>query len=188
LRERIFEPLKMADTSFSVPPASLARLATGYADNGVDVYDAVADSKWRQPPAFPSGAGGLVSTVPDYLAFGEMMLRQGKYEGGRLLSRTSVEMMTTDQLTAEQKQESGAFAPYFVNHGWGLGMSVVTRRAGFGEPAGRFGWNGGLGSVWYADPSEDLDMILMTGCAKFVFVPPDIYRDFWTLAYQAIDD
>jgi CubicO group peptidase (beta-lactamase class C family) len=188
LRERIFEPLKMADTGFSVPAASLARLATGYHDNGVDVYDAVADSKWRQSPAFPSGAGGLVSTVQDYLAFGEMMLRQGKYDGGRLLSRASIEMMTTDQLTPEQKQESGPFADYFANHGWGLGMSVVTKRDGLGEPAGRFGWNGGLGSVWYADPSEGLDMILMTGCAKFVFTPPNIYRDFWTLAYQAIDD
>ncbi|HEV2257584.1 MAG TPA: serine hydrolase, partial [Streptosporangiaceae bacterium] len=59
---------------------------------------------------------------------------------------------------------------------------------GLAEPAGRFGWNGGLGAVWYADPREDLDMILMTGCAKFVFTPPNIYRDFWTLAYQAIDD
>ena len=188
LHERIFEPLKMADTGFSVPPANLARLATGYHDNGVDVYDAVADSMWRRPPAFPSGAGGLVSTVPDYLAFGEMMLRQGRYDGGRLLSRASVEMMTEDQLTSGQKQESGPFAPYLVNHGWGLGMSVVTKRDGFAEPVGRFGWNGGLGSIWYADPGEDLDMILMTGCAKFVFTPPDIYRDFWTLAYGAIDD
>jgi CubicO group peptidase (beta-lactamase class C family) len=188
LGERIFEPLKMADTGFSVPATSLARLATGYHDNGVDVYDAVADSMWRQPPAFPSGAGGLVSTVQDYLAFGEMMLRQGRYDGGRLLSRTSVEMMTTDQLTSEQKQQAGPFAPYLVNHGWGFGMSVVTKRDGFAEPVGRFGWNGGLGSVWYADPSENLDMILMTGCAKFVFTPPEIYRDFWTLAYAAIDD
>src|ERR1700683_1533326 len=57
LRERIFEPLKMADTRLSLPAASLARLATGYHDNGVDVYDAAAGSKWRQPPAFPSGAG-----------------------------------------------------------------------------------------------------------------------------------
>ena len=188
LRERIFEPLKMADTGFSVPAASLSRLATGYHDNGVDVYDAVADSKWRQPPAFPSGAGGLVSTVQDYLAFGEMMLRQGKYDGGRLLSRASVEVMTTDQLTPEQKQASGPFAGYFANHGWGLGMSVVTKRDGLGEPVGRFGWNGGLGSVWYADPGEDMVTILMTGSAKFVLTPPDIYRDFWTLAYQAIDD
>jgi CubicO group peptidase (beta-lactamase class C family) len=188
LRERIFEPLKMADTGFSVPAASLARLATGYQDNGVDVYDAVADSKWRQPPAFPSGAGGLVSTVQDYLAFGEMMLRRGEHDGGRLLSRASVEVMTTDQLTPEQKQASGPFAGYFANHGWGLGMSVVTRRDGLGEPVGRFGWNGGLGSVWYADPGEDMVTILMTGCAKFVLTPPNIYRDFWTLAYQAIDD
>ncbi len=188
LRQRIFEPLKMADTSFSVPPASLARLATGYLDNGVDVYDAVADSKWRQPPAFPSGAGGLVSTVTDYLSFGEMMLRQGRRDGGRLLSRPSLEVMTTDQLTPSQKQASGPFAGYFANHGWGLGMSVVTERDGLGEPVGRFGWNGGLGSVWYADPSEDLVTILMTGCAKFTLTPPNLYRDFWTLAYQAIDD
>jgi CubicO group peptidase (beta-lactamase class C family) len=188
LRERIFEPLKMADTGFSVPAAKVARLATGYLDNGVDVYDAVADSKWRQPPAFPSGAGGLVCTVEDYLAFGEMMLRKGKCDGGRLLSRPSVEVMTTDQLTPEQKQASGPFAGYFASHGWGLGMSVVTERDGLGEPVGRFGWNGGLGSVWYADPSEDMVTVLMTGAAKFVLHIPDIYRDFWTLAYQAIDD
>jgi CubicO group peptidase (beta-lactamase class C family) len=188
LRERIFEPLKMADTGFSVPAASLSRLATGYSDNGVDIYDGVADSKWRQPPAFPSGAGGLVSTVQDYLAFGEMILHQGRYGGGRLLSRASVEMMTTDQLTTEQKHGAGPFGPYFDGHGWGFGLSVATKRGGLGEPAGRFGWNGGLGSIWYADPGEDIDMILMTGCAKFVFTPPDIYQDFWTLAYQAIDD
>ena len=140
LRERIFEPLGMADTGFSVPAASLSRLATGVADNGVDVYDAVADSKWRKPPAFPSGAGGLVSTVQDYLAFGEMILRQGRYDGGRLLSRASVEMMTSDQLTAEQKRECGPWAPYFTDHGWGFGMSVATKRQDLGDrPAGSAG-------------------------------------------------
>ncbi|HXL94450.1 MAG TPA: serine hydrolase domain-containing protein [Streptosporangiaceae bacterium] len=188
LRERILEPLKMADTGFSVPAANLSRLATGYADNGVDVYDAVADSKWRQPPAFPSGAGGMVSTIQDYLAFSQMMLREGRYDGGRLLCRDSVEMMTTDQLTPAQKQEAGAFTPYFATHGWGFGMSVATKREGLGEPAGRYGWNGGLGSVWYADPAEDMVTILLTGSAKFVFNPPNIYRDFWTLAAQSIDD
>jgi CubicO group peptidase (beta-lactamase class C family) len=188
LRERIFEPLRMTDTGFSVPAASLSRLATGVADNGVDVYDAVADSKWRKPPAFPSGAGGLVSTVQDYLAFGEMILHEGRYDGGRLLSRASVEMMTSDQLTAEQKRECGPWAPYFADHGWGFGMSVAGKRQDLGEPAGRFGWNGALGSVWYADRTEDFDLILMTGSAKFVFTPPPIYRDFWTLAYSAIDD
>jgi CubicO group peptidase (beta-lactamase class C family) len=188
LRERILEPLKMADTGFSVPAANLSRLATGYADNGVDIYDAVADSKWRQQPAFPSGAGGMVSTIQDYLAFSQMMLREGKYDGGRLLCRDSVEMMTTDQLTPAQKQGAGPFSPYFATHGWGFGMSVATKRDGLGEPAGRYGWNGGLGSIWYADPAEDMATILLTGAAKFVFNPPNIYRDFWTLAAQAIDD
>ena len=188
LRERIFEPLKMADTGFSVPAASLYRLATGVADNGSDVYDAVADSMWRKPPAFPSGAGGLVSTVQDYLTFGEMILHEGRYDGGRLLSRASVTMMTSDQLTAEQKRECGPWAPYFTNHGWGFGMSVATERADLGEPAGRFGWHGALGSVWYADRGEDIDLVLMTGCAKNIFTPPPIYRDFWNLAYSAIDD
>jgi CubicO group peptidase (beta-lactamase class C family) len=188
LRERIFEPLRMADTGFSVPAASLSRLVTGVHDNGVDVYDTAAESRWRKPPAFGSGAGGLVSTVPDYLAFGEMILHEGRYDGGRLLSPASVEMMTSDQLTAEQKRESGLWAPYFSDHGWGFGMSVATKRQDLGEPAGRFGWNGALGAVWYADPSEDFDLILMTGSAKNVFTPPPIYRDFWTLAYSAIDD
>jgi CubicO group peptidase (beta-lactamase class C family) len=188
LRERIFEPLRMTDTGFSVPEESVSRLATGVTDNGVDVYDSVADSRWRKPPAFPSGAGGLVSTARDYLAFGEMILHEGRYDGGRLLSRASVEMMTSDQLTAEQKRECGAWAPYFTDHGWGFGMSVATKRQDLGEPAGRFGWNGALGGVWYADPGEDLDLLLLTGCAKNVFTPPPIYRDFWTLAYSAIDD
>jgi CubicO group peptidase (beta-lactamase class C family) len=188
LRERIFEPLKMSDTGFSVPAASLSRLVTGVDDNGVDVYDAVADSKWRTPRAFPSGGGGLVSTVQDYLTFGEMILRDGRYDGGRLLSRASVEMMTSDQLTTEQKRECGPWAPYFTNHGWGFGMSVATERQDLGEPAGRFGWHGALGSTWYADRREDLDLILMTGCAKNIFIPPPFYRDFWTLAYSAIDD
>jgi CubicO group peptidase (beta-lactamase class C family) len=192
LRERIFEPLGMTDTDFSVPAAKLGRLATGYQDGArvgeFEVYDPADASQWSSPPAFPSGAGGLVSTVRDYLAFGRMMVNYGKYDGGRMLSRASVEIMTSDHLTPEQKAASGPFAPYFENHGWGFGVSVSTRRDDIGEPVGRFGWNGGLGSVWYADPHEDLVTILMTGCAKVTLIPPPLYRDFWTLAYQAIDD
>jgi CubicO group peptidase (beta-lactamase class C family) len=193
LRDRILGPLGMSDTAFSVPAAKLGRLATGYADGpqagAFNVYDAGGTaSQWSSPPRFPSGAGGLVSTVADYIAFGQMMVRYGKHQGGRILSRPSVELMTADQLAPGQKANSGAFAGYFDNHGWGLGMSVSTRRDDIGEPVGRFGWNGGLGSVWYADPREDLVTILMTGCAKVTLSPPAIYRDFWTLAYQAIDD
>src|SRR6266700_8169801 len=132
LRERIFEPLGMKDTGFSVPSHKLDRLATSYWTNFVsgkiEVYDDAKGSQWSRPPAFPSGAGGLVSTIDDYLAFGQMMLNQGKHGSERILSRLSVETMTTDQLTPEHKALSGLVAGYSDSHGWGFGMSVVTKR------------------------------------------------------------
>lgn len=192
LRERVFGPLGMTDTAFSVPVAKLGRLATGYQDGDrigeFGIYDPVGNSQWSSPPDFPSGGGGLVSSVGDYLAFGQMMLNYGRHGVDRLLSRRSVELMTSDHLTPQQKAASGPFVGYFAKHGWGFGMSVSTRDDDVGEPVGRFGWNGGLGSAWYADPKEDMTTILMTGCAKASLNPPPLYRDFWTLAYQAIDD
>jgi CubicO group peptidase (beta-lactamase class C family) len=96
--------------------------------------------------------------------------------------------MTTDQLTPEQKAASGLVDGYFDNHGWGLGMSVVTRRFDPTEPVGKFGWDGGLGTSWYTDPSEEMVGILMTQVAWTSPDPPSVRQDFWTSAYQAIDD
>jgi CubicO group peptidase (beta-lactamase class C family) len=192
LRERVFEPLGMKDTGFSVPAAKLDRLATSYwihpATGALDLYDVPEGGQWSRPPAFPSGGGGLVSTVDDYLAFGRMMLNRGTHGSERILSRASVETMTTDQLTAEQKAVSGLVAGYFDSHGWGFGVSVVTRREDLADYIGRFGWDGGLGTSWRSDPQEDLVGILMTQRAWTSPNPPDVCRDFWTLAYQAIDD
>jgi CubicO group peptidase (beta-lactamase class C family) len=192
LRERVFEPLGMKDTGFSVPAAKLDRLATSYwihpATGALDLYDVPEGGQWSRPPAFPSGGGGLVSTVDDYLAFGRMMLNRGTHGSERILSRASVETMTTDQLTPEQKAVSGLVAGYFDSHGWGFGVSVVTRREDLVDSVGRFGWDGGLGTSWCSDPQEDLVGILMTQRAWTSPIPPDVCRDFWTLAYQAIDD
>ena len=189
-RERIFEPLGMKDTSFSVPEASLSRLATSYWTDPVSgkfaVFDEAKGGQWSRPPAFPSGAGGLVSTIDDYLAFGQMMLSQGKYKGSRVLSRLSIEAMTTDQLTSEQKAVSGLFPGFFDSMGWGFGVSVITRRDNIAAVPGRYGWDGGLGTSWYSDPREDMVIILMTQKA---WAPPSAPNvDFFTLAYQAIDD
>jgi CubicO group peptidase (beta-lactamase class C family) len=192
LRERIFEPLGMKDTSFSVPAPKLDRLATSYWTNfesgALELYDEAKGGQWSRPPAFPSGAGGLVSTIDDYLAFGQMMLSQGKHKGSRILSRLSVETMTTDQLTPEQKAVSGLVPGYFDSHGWGFGVSVVTRRDDVAAVPGRFGWDGGMGTSWYSDPREDMVTILMTQRAWTSPSPPDVCLDFWTSAYQAIDD
>jgi CubicO group peptidase (beta-lactamase class C family) len=190
LRERIFAPLGMRDTGFSVPPARIARLATSRAtrpDTGEPfVYDEAAGGQWSRPPAFPSGAGGLVSTLDDYLAFADMLRLRGRYPGGRLLARPSVELMTCDQLTPEQKAGAGLGA-MFEDCGWGFGLSVVTRRTGFKSP-GAYGWDGGMGTAWCNDPREDLVMILMTQQMWPSPFPPAVVRDFWALCYQAVDD
>ncbi len=187
LRERIFGPLGMQDSGFSVPAAKLDRLASCYEvdpDTGaLGLHDGVADSHWSRPPAFPDAAGGLVSTIYDYLAFGQMMLNNGRLGSERILSRPSVELMTTDQLTPEQKATAGIFLG--ENRGWGFGVSIITRRDDVAAVPGRFGWDGGYGTSWYSDPKEEMVAILMTQR-----LPPssDIYLDFWTSAYQAIDD
>jgi len=192
LRERLFEPLGMKDTGFSVPAAALDRLATGYGVNpdtgALTLNDEPEDGQWSQPPAFPSGAGGLVSTIDDYLAFGQMMLNKGMHGSTRILSRPSVETMTTDQLTPAQKAVSGLIPGYFDSHGWGFGVSIITRRDDVAGVPRRFGWDGGLGTSWYSDPSEEMVTILMTQRAWTSPRPPNICLDFWTLTYQAIDD
>jgi CubicO group peptidase (beta-lactamase class C family) len=192
LHERLFEPLGMKGTGFSVPPDKLDRLAASYLVNpnasGHILIDGIQDGQWSRPPAFPSGAAGLVSTIDDYLAFGQMMLNKGKLGNQRILSRLSVETMTTDQLTPAQKAVSGLVPGYFEAHGWGFGLSIVTRRSWIAGVPGRFGWDGGLGTSWYSDPQEDMVTILMAQRAWTSPNPPDVCLDFWTLAYGAIDD
>ena len=192
LRERIFEPLGMRDTGFSVPAAGLDRLATSYWTNpqtrALDLYDDAKTGQWSRPPAFPSGGGGLVSTVDDYMAFGQMMLNVGRLERTRILSRASIETMTTDQLTPAQKAVSGLINDYFDSHGWGFGVAMVTRRTDVAGSIGSFGWDGGLGTSWRSDPREEMVGILLTQASWTSPNPPNVALDFWTSAYGAIED
>lgn len=191
LQERLFEPLDMKDTGFVVPAAKLGRLTTSYVNNretqALDVYDAAETSDWQKAPAFPNGAGGLLSTVDDYLAFGRMLMNGGRLGNARILSRPSVELMTTDQLTAEEKANCGFGPEMFAHHGWGFCLYIVTRRAGL-DSVGSYGWSGGLGSSWESDPREDMITILLTSKLWDSATPPPVFGDFSTLAYSAIDD
>jgi CubicO group peptidase (beta-lactamase class C family) len=192
MRERIFQPLGMKDTAFSVPESKIDRLADSYLINSetgtLEPYDRAPGGEWSRPPAFPSGGAGLVSTIDDYLVFGQMMLNRGKCAGGRILSRPSVELMTTDQLTSAQKAASNFVPGFFDSTGWGLCMSVITRRDGVAAVPGKFGWDGGLGTSWRSDPTEEMVTVLLTQRAWTSPNPPDVCRDFWTCAYQAIED
>ena len=133
-----------------------------------------------------AGDAGLVSTADDLFAFSRLMLQRGvSRDGQRLVSEASVAAMTHDHLTTSQR---GGGAPILLGRGWGYGLSVCLERSPEGVPSGAFGWNGGLGTSWVTDPAEDLTLILLTQQAFTSHVPPAINRDFWTTAYQALDD
>jgi CubicO group peptidase (beta-lactamase class C family) len=186
-RERIFEPLGMKDTSFSVPAGKQDRFVSCYSfspqTKKLDVTDP-ANGQWSHSPIFPSGAGGLVSTVDDYHAFARMMLNKGVFGQKRLVAASSIEMMTANQLTPEQQQMGRLI--FGENASWGFGVSVLTKPDGLAARAGRYGWNGGLGSSWWNDPNEGLTAIILTERTFEAADPPNVIKDFWKSAYEAI--
>jgi len=117
-----------------------------------------------------------------------MMLNRGAYGRERILSRLCVELMTTDQLTPAQKAASPFFENFWDSRGWGLGLSIVTRRDDVVGVAGCFGWDGAFSTSLYVDPREDMVGVLMAQCRPGALRLPPVVLDFWTSAYQAIDD
>ena len=191
LRERVCAPLGMTDTGFSVGGDDIDRLATAYErddDAGGPVVEDGPDGRWSRPPVFQSGGGGLVSTATDCLAFASALLAGGAHRGQRVLSRPAVTLMTSDQLTPAQKAVSGFRPGYFDAIGWGLGMSVRTRRTNLGPSVGSYGWPGYYGTAWYNDPAEDMIMIFMMQRAHLGDQTLPMWHDLWTAIYQAIDD
>ncbi|MBS1691696.1 MAG: beta-lactamase family protein [Actinobacteria bacterium] len=187
LRDRVFEPLGMVDTAFSV--SDVERLGTSYATGPTGerfVFDP-PDGQWATPPAFPSGAAGLVSTVDDVHAFARMLLAGGRLpDGSRLLSAVSVAAMTTDQIGVA----TGAPGPLpDGSQGWGFGVGVQVRRTGLGPGVGSYGWAGGMGSIWTNDPGHALVAVLLgTDAFAGPFPPPPVIQDFLTGACTALDD
>ncbi|MEJ3742282.1 serine hydrolase domain-containing protein [Actinomycetes bacterium KLBMP 9797] len=199
LRARVFDPLGMKDTGFHVPAEKIDRLPTLYAPDPqtgeFTVWDEPAGGRWSQPPAFPGGGGGLVSTVDDYHAYFRMLLNGGTQDGERILSRPAVELMTTNRLTPEQHTARTALARDNVHisfgqgqhGGWGFGMAVRTYRGDYAS-IGQFGWDGGSGTSTYADPDKQLIGILLTQVGASNPNSAWAFLDFWTTVYQAIDD
>jgi CubicO group peptidase (beta-lactamase class C family) len=152
-----------------------------------EVFDGTGEaSEWSRAPAFESGAGGLASTAGDYYAFCRMLLDGGvgRGQGGvRVLSRASVEAMTRDQVTTQQRQGAEIF---FGEHSsWGFGMAVNVRAQAEESwvVPGRFGWDGGYGTSAWSDPKNDVVGILLTQRLMDSPEPPAVFREFWGRAY-----
>jgi CubicO group peptidase (beta-lactamase class C family) len=188
LHDRIIGPLGMRDTGFHVPPPKIERLAGcgpfTNPENGetVRMDRDGAESEYAAPPVFPSGAGGLLSTVDDYLIFARMLLKGGTHQGQRLLSEASVREMTRDQLTPEQRGAS-FFPGFFDTRSWGYGVAVVVEPDAVSPTPGRYGWIGGFGTEFVNDRDRDLTAILMTQSTDFLFSPR--LEAFWKGVYAA---
>lgn len=189
LTERIFEPLGMKDTSFFVTDEDLRRLPTSYAfnpdTNSLEIYDDPAKSAWHSPPPFESGGGGLVSTIDDYFSFCLMLMQKGRFGREQILSRATIDLMTSDQLTPEERKGNEIFFGDYRS--WGFGMAVETRRNEIYRTPGRFGWDGGLGTSAYIDPHEEMIGLFFSQRMWESPVPPPVTQDFWTLAYAAMN-
>ena len=186
METKIFEPLGMTDTGFSVPADKRARLATYYRGGeraGALVRVANTDTRYAAPPVLPSGAGGLASTVDDYLTFARMMLNKGEVDGVRILSRRSVELMTTDHMPADPARRFFINEDFWRGAGFGLGVEVTTTKFDLGPSVGSFWWHGATGVAWTVDPQEDmifLRFIQRSGA------PPGFSADYMQAVYRAI--
>ena len=186
LQQRIFEPLGMKDTAFWVAPENIDRFTVTY---GIDeqgrltILDPIAESQYLRQPTLLSGGGGLTSTAADYAKFCEMMLNGGVLNGVRLLSPTTIDLMTQNHLP-----EGEDYALYFAGTGFGLGFSVTTDVPATLSPGsvGEYAWGGAASTIFWIDPKEDMFVIMMTQ-----MMPSNIYplrEELKALVYQAIVD
>lgn len=184
LAERVFEPLGMIDTGFVVPAGKRDRFASLYWRNEAGELERIEDpdDQWSRPPAFPSGAGGLVSTVDDVHAFFRMLIGDGAVGGRRLLSSDSVRRMTTDQLTQPQREAGEVF---LEGQGWGFGGSVDVQPIDAWNVPGRYGWIGGTGTAAHLTASTGVITVLLSQMEMTSPSAPAVLRDFWRYAAQA---
>ncbi|MDO9707123.1 serine hydrolase domain-containing protein [Paracraurococcus lichenis] len=159
LQARICRPLGMVDTGFHVPPAQQHRLAEGLATDPDTGEAAMQLLEVREPPRFESGGGGLVGTAADYMRFTQLLAGGGELLGTRLLSRKTVELMSSDHLGGIPGD--GALLP--PGHGFGLGFAVRRDRGIATAPGsvGTFFWSGMAGTFFWIDPAERLIAVFM---------------------------
>lgn len=192
---RIFKPLGMKDTGFFVSEAQAPRLAANYEKDpkgkGLREVDAAgAKSAYAKKPNYLSGGGGLVSTMGDYARFCSMLAGKGQFEGVRLVSPKTIELMTQNHLPDDKSLAELSISTFSENRfdgaGFGLGFSVVMNPAATMLPTskGAFSWGGAASTYFWVDPAEDLFAILMTQ-----FMPSDYYPlrpQFQQLVYGAM--
>jgi len=188
LKNRILDPLKMVDTHFYLPKEKADRLATVYSSTKEGIKRApdkgtmVSQGAYvNGPKKSYSGGAGFLSTAKDYAQFLQMMLNGGTFDGKRILSRKSIELMTTDHL--------GSISfPWSEGTGFGLGFSINTDLGIRGQMGslGEYGWGGAYHSTYWVDPNEELIVVYFTQLIPAQNI--DDHGKLRTQVYQAIID
>ena len=162
LEERVFQPLGMRDTAFTVAPGKIGRYAEALPVDPV-TGEAQTLRDGTTPHKFDCGGGCAVSTAADYLRFAQMLLNGGELDGARILSRKSVEYMTADHLGPEVDLSRLNDYPNIRGYGFGLGVAVrrSAGRGGMPSSAGEFHWAGSTGTYFWVDPAEALVVVFM---------------------------
>ncbi|MFK7730446.1 MAG: serine hydrolase domain-containing protein [Pseudomonadales bacterium] len=191
-QQRIFEPLGMNDTFFSVPADKLDRLATNhvwdYENNEIALVPVERRRSYENVSLF-SGGGGLVSTAMDYMRFCEMLRAGGRYNGARLLGPKTVQYMSMNQLSDEVRNEGADEYPamhLYPGQSFGLGFGVITE-PGMSQVVsskGEYSWGGAADTKFWIDPEEDLVVVLMT---QLLRAPGETRYQIKVATYQALD-
>ena len=211
--ERIFQPLGMADTAFSVAPEKRERFAACYEPTsggglagvssqeavirksegiGLKLSDAPTDSHYLQTPETFSGGGGLTGTLGDYGRFCQMLLNKGELDGVRILGSKTVEFMSVNHLP-DNKDMAGMGQPVWSESsaegiGYGLGMAVVidAPTTQLIRSTGEYFWGGAASTAFWIDPEEEMFVVFMTQFVPSSFYP--IRSELRVVAYQALID
>ena len=187
LRENIWNPLRMNDTGFQVPESNKPRQAYAFKLNPLD------NKPQSIPPlepgvTFECGGGCSLSTVPDYLKFGQMLLNGGEFNGQRILSPAMVKLMTSDHLNKKIINRVTDVVPYREGYGFGLGVAVRTEPGLAAIPGnvGEYSWNGSYGTGYFADPQAKLVVVFGTAVPSDGNIRGYHRQDIQNLVYGAM--
>ncbi len=199
LRTRLFDPLGMRDTAFSVPASKIDRFCSCYQPKpggaGLKLQDDAGKSTYAEPPKLESGGGGLVSTLTDYMRFCRMLVNGGELDGVRILSPKTVDMFSLNllpegKLLTDLVAGEGLFTEAGYNGiGFSIGCGVTVDPAKTrvqGSP-GEFFWGGAASTAFWIDPKEKLTVVFMTQVMG-TDARLTLRRDLRTLVYSAMTE
>lgn len=182
-RDRITGPLGMTDTFFYVPSEKMPRLVTAYKKGAAGRLEKLPPSRHETTGRYYSGAGGLAGTAEDYVRFCQMLVNGGQFNGKRLMSRKTIELMTSNQIGSVPlwRETLGGYR-------FGLGFRVLTdlgKSPTLGS-VGSYGWGGAYGTYFWVDPKEEMTAVLMFQLMPYAHL--NLRFDFQNAVTQAIVD